>query len=350
MALKHIEYSGSRIEMGDLTDGLHELMQIEADQFVVITDRNVASYWRAKWLQLWPVRQPTFIIIPAGESSKSLVVAQRVWKKMQQLQLSRKSIVIALGGGVVGDLAGWCAANYMRGIRWVQVPTTLLAMTDSSVGGKTGINLGGTKNSIGSFHFPELVLIHPEFLTTLPPRQWLAGKAEMLKHGLIGDLSLWDALIADDIFESSRFDSELFLASLNVKIRVCEQDPYEKGLRKTLNFGHTAGHAIESLSLSESPDSALLHGEAIAQGMAIALDLSVKKAGLDVGFAQKAIAQLRLRYPFMSFDTAQQRQLWLSMGRDKKNIGDQVLFCLLEAPAKPIWDQTVIAEDLFGIW
>src|SRR5690606_38544696 len=211
------------------------------------------------------------IEIPAGEESKAIEIAVQVWETMSETQASRKSLMINLGGGMITDMGGFIASTFKRGIDLINIPTSLLAMVDASVGGKTGIDLNGIKNLIGTFAMPELTLIHPEFLQTLPEREFRSGLAEMLKHGLIHDKNHWLELIEIENFDFISIDY-LIEKSVKIKQEIVEKDPFENGIRKILNFGHTIGHALESQLLqTENP---LLHGEAISVGMMVESILS----------------------------------------------------------------------------
>ncbi len=227
---------------------------------IIVTDENVAKFHLEKIQGLFNAKS---IIISPGEEYKNLETVSRLWKAFLENGLDRKSTVMALGGGVIGDLTGFAASTYMRGIDWIGIPTTLLSMVDASLGGKTGFDLPEGKNLIGSFHPPKLVIADPGFLLTLPERELRSGMAEVVKHGIISDPDLfamcqWGMDWVKDNLE------DVVKHAMAVKIRVIEEDPYEKGIRAKLNLGHTVGHAIELVSRFE-----LRHGEAIAIGTAI---------------------------------------------------------------------------------
>ena len=212
--------------------------------------------------------------VPAGESSKSLSAAERVCEQLIAHGLDRRSFLVALGGGVTGDLAGFVAAIYHRGIRIVQVPTTIVAQVDSSVGGKTAVNAAGGKNLLGAFHPPALVLADVATLDTLPERQFREGFAEIIKHGVIADRSMLESL---KHFDRKRDIEALIRRNVEIKVNIVSEDEFETtGGRATLNFGHTLGHAIEAAA----GYGRFTHGEAVAIGLAVAIHLSVAKAGL----------------------------------------------------------------------
>lgn len=224
---------------------------------IVVTDENVAKFHLEKMTALL---QAKAVIIPAGEEHKNLETISLLWKAFLENGLDRKSTVIALGGGVLSDMAGFAASTYMRGIDWIGVPTTLLSMVDASLGGKTGIDLPEGKNLIGSFYPPKLVLADPQLLGTLPEAELISGMAEVVKHGIISDPELFNLCSRGLDWVKNNLE-EVIKHAMAVKIKVIEEDPYEKGIRAALNLGHTVGHAVELVSKFE-----LRHGEAIAIG------------------------------------------------------------------------------------
>jgi len=260
---------------------LRRASEIIADRFpstacAVISDSNLTGLYAGKiaaGLEEAGLRTPAVISFPAGEQSKNRRVKEQVEDRMFEAGLGRDSLVVAVGGGVVGDLAGFVAATYARGVPLVQVPTSLLAMADSSIGGKTGVDVPWGKNLIGAFHQPALVLIDPEVLITLDQRQFAAGMAEIVKHGVIRELELFDYL--ESSLEQLTRDNADLLADLvarncRIKASVVQQDERETNLRQILNFGHTLGHAVEAFS-----GYRMLHGEAVACGMALEADIAV---------------------------------------------------------------------------
>jgi shikimate kinase / 3-dehydroquinate synthase len=226
---------------------------------IIVTDENVAKHHLEKIQNLFNAKS---MIVPAGEEHKKLETVSRLWDAFLENGLDRKSTVIALGGGVIGDMAGFAASTYMRGIDWIAIPTTLLAMVDASLGGKTGFDLPQGKNLIGSFHPPKLVIADTSLLTTLPERELRSGMAEVVKHGVISDPDLFAMCQRGMDWVKGNLE-EVVKRAMAVKIKVIEEDPYEKGFRAALNLGHTVGHAVELVSKFE-----LRHGEAISIGMA----------------------------------------------------------------------------------
>ena len=308
----------------------------EASKVFILTDENVAPFWLpevAYWLRCDPAVD---IIIKAGEQHKNLQTVQRIWKTLLKHHADRNALLINLGGGVITDLGGFAASTYKRGIQFINIPTTLLAMVDAAIGGKTGIDFGGGKNQIGTFAEAEEVLIDSVFLSTLPKRELLSGMAEMLKYGFIADANLLNVNLENYQQYIDRCGE--------IKRAIVAKDPYESGLRKVLNFGHTLGHAIESHCLTT--DHPLLHGEAVALGMAAALWLSVKQCGLD----KKVLKDYEKKLPMllseaeMNLNEDNLDAILTYLALDKKNKGEKPQFVLLEAVGKPVWNVEVDAE------
>ena len=308
-------------------------MLSKASQVFVLTDENIAPFWLpevAHWLHC---DSAIDIVIKSGEQHKNLQSVQRIWKTLMKHHADRNALLINLGGGVITDLGGFAASTYKRGIRFINVPTTLLAMVDAAIGGKTSIDFGGAKNQIGTFAEAEEVLVDPVFLSTLPRREILSGMAEMLKYGFVADAKLLEINL--DNYQ------DYILRAGEIKREIVAKDPHEAGLRKILNFGHTLGHAIESHCLTtEYP---LLHGEAVALGMSAALWLSVKQCGLK----EKVLLEYEKQLPFLLSEAeiclseADVEPILSYLLYDKKNKGKKPQFVLIEAIGKPIWDMEV---------
>jgi len=265
------------------------------------------------------------IEIDPGEENKNIDYCIGVWRMLLDFGADRNSLLINLGGGVVTDMGGFAASTYKRGIDFIQIPTTLLSQVDASVGGKTGIDLGSVKNIVGTFTQPKAVFISLEFLSTLDSRQLKSGFAEVIKHGLIADSAYFSTIKSADPLKP---DTELIKRSVEIKNEVVIADPYEKGLRKTLNFGHTIGHAIETYSLKNDSDP-LLHGEAIALGMICEAYLSYKYNTLPGSELDELIIFIRSIYPDYSFQTLIYEEVIEYMKNDKKNMDMQIGFSLL---------------------
>ncbi len=274
------------------------------------------------------------IEIPAGELNKTIDICVQVWHTLSELGADRSSLIINLGGGVVTDLGGFVACTYMRGISYINVPTSLLAMVDASVGGKTGVDLGTLKNQIGVISEGEMVLVDTAFLQTLPQAQLRSGLAEMLKHGLIHDRAYWITMSDLSTLTASDLD-ELIHESIQIKNTIVKNDPYEKGLRKTLNYGHTLGHAIESYCLSSEEKNDLLHGEAIAIGMVLESYISSKLLNFDSNDLNHVKQVINHTYKPIDFNTKDIESIIALLKHDKKNKNGVIQFVLLEAIGVP---------------
>jgi 3-dehydroquinate synthase len=266
---------------------------------------------------------PRVIVLPTGEAHKNLETISELWKSFLKNGLDRKSTVIALGGGVIGDLAGFAASTYMRGINWVGIPTTLLSMVDASLGGKTGFDLPEGKNLIGSFYPPKLVLADPQMLQTLPEPEFISGMAEVVKHGMIYDPELFE-LCARGLDPVKANLEEIVKRAMAVKIKIIEQDPYEKGFRVALNLGHTIGHAVELVSRFE-----LRHGEAVAIGMVTEAKYAERIGIAKMGLAQTVADVLsKLGLPIAIPNGMPAEEILRAMRVDKKKNAGAIRFAL----------------------
>jgi 3-dehydroquinate synthase len=314
------------------------------DSLALISDKNVGERYAPRVLEsLEKVGyRPRSIFLPVGEAYKTIQTVQQVWEAFVNGEIERDSTVLALGGGVVGDLAGFAAATFGRGVRWVVLPTTLLAMVDASLGGKTGIDLPQGKNLVGAFHPPSLVLADSDCLATLPKAELLSGLAEVVKHGVIGDAALfgacaqgWAALQADWAAVVRR--------GMGVKVRIIQADPFEKGLRAVLNFGHTIGHAVERLS-----EYRLRHGEAVAIGMVAETRLAERLGLAEAGLTERLAGVLRgLGLPTEIPSPMSRTAILQVMQLDKKRRAGRLRFALPksigEVEVVPV-DEAVILE------
>jgi len=310
----------------------------------VITDSNVRRHFAQVAMKSLAGSgfDPFLVSVPAGEKSKCLAVVEKCLDRLASHRLERKSFVIALGGGVVGDLAGFVAATFLRGIPFVQVPTTLLAQVDSSVGGKTGVNLQAGKNLVGAFYQPQLVLCDLGTLKTLPKREYVSGLAEIIKYGIICDAKLF-AQLERDLPAILRRDpkvlSRIIARCCEIKAGVVGQDETEGGRRAILNFGHTIGHAIEN----SFGYGKLLHGEAISIGQVAAVKLSREILGLPSGEVErieKLFVGAGLPVTF-KLNAAQYGKLFAAMKLDKKVSGGDVKFVLAKKIGRVVWGQNV---------
>jgi 3-dehydroquinate synthase len=326
---------------------LEELKQTLADasQVFILTDENVAMFWLPETEHWLGCENAVEIVLKPGERFKTLQMSQRIWRKMLKSNADRQAVLVNLGGGVITDLGGFVASCYQRGIRFINVPTTLLAMVDASIGGKNGVNLGGCKNQIGTFAEPLEVMVSPIYLSTLPERELLSGMAEMVKYGFIAD----DAMLKVD----ERNYEQYILRAGKIKREIVEDDPTDLDQRKVLNFGHTLGHALESFSMTtEEP---LTHGEAVALGMWCALWISVEQCGLSESVLMDYEPKLKslLAEVDFSFGEKDIDAIMAYLAHDKKNCEGHNGFVLLKAVEKPLIDQEVsdelVRESLLGL-
>jgi len=283
------------------------------------------------------------IQITSGEEHKNIETCSGVWNALSELNADRKCLIINIGGGVVTDLGGFVASTYKRGVNYINVPTSLLAMVDASVGGKTGVDLGNLKNQIGVINTSEMVLIDTNFLKTLPQNEMRSGLAEMLKHGLIQDELYWNKMNDLSKLTTSDLDA-LIYESVIIKNNVVTQDPTEQGLRKTLNFGHTLGHAIESYYLEDENKTTLLHGEAVAIGMILACYISTKLTNFNREKCDDIKKAILNTYDKITFDTADLVPILELMKFDKKNSHGNINFVLLSDIGATVIDRTVPNE------
>lgn len=288
-------------------------------------------------------REFSVIVIQNGEEHKELNTCNIIWDKLIALGADRHSLCINLGGGVIGDMGGFAACTYMRGMDFVQVPTTLLSQVDASVGGKLGVDYNNYKNLIGIIKNPEAVFIFTDFLKTLPYNQLLSGFAEVIKHGLIRDIEVFNRLTILDSLTNIDWE-ELIHESVLIKKSVTEEDPEERGLRKILNFGHTLGHAIESYALSNERE--LLHGEAIAIGMVMEAYLSYRKGYLTLDEAEHIKAKIMVLFGHHPSVIPDINILLGLMSKDKKNKGGIIKFSLLQNLGEGNFDQEVTNGDI----
>ena len=296
----------------------------------VLVDSQTHNHCLSSFLSRLEINQEIEIIeIENGEINKTIETCTGVWNALSELNADRKSLLINLGGGVVTDLGGFVASTFKRGIKFINIPTTLLAMVDASVGGKTGVDLGVLKNQIGVVSFSEMVLIDTNYLSTLPQNELRSGLAEMLKHGLIHDQKYWDKM--SNLSQYNQDDLNMLIyESVQIKKDVVTQDPNEDGLRKTLNFGHTLGHAIESYFLSEKEKTTLLHGEAIAVGMILACYISNKQEGFPANKLEYIKSTMLNMYGKVEFKDSDYQSIIDLLKFDKKNTHGNINFVLLE--------------------
>ncbi len=330
-----------------LADELADL-GIEERKLAIICDTNTERLFADKVSSLLTVHCKKLIVhaFPAGEESKTLDTVREIYRHLIEEKFDRKDLLIALGGGVVGDITGFAAATYLRGVDFVQIPTTLIAQSDSSIGGKTGVDFDGYKNMVGAFNMPRLVYMNVGALKELDDRQFYAGFAEVMKHGLIKDALYYEWLL-DHMYEIHDRDMgtllEMVERSCGIKKLVVEKDPTEKGDRALLNFGHTIGHAIE-----KARHFTLMHGECIALGMVAAAFISWKRGNLSMEeYYEVRDMFVPFNLPISIEDIDPQEILSLTKS-DKKMDGGQIKFVLLKKVGKAVIDRSVTDEELLA--
>lgn len=334
-------------DFGGLAEELHDF-GIGKRRIAVIADSNTASLYGEEVIGLLEgnCKKAILYSFPAGEAHKTLDTVKDIYKTLIEEKFDRKDLLIALGGGVVGDITGYTAATYLRGVDFVQIPTTLLAQCDSSIGGKTGVDFDGYKNMVGAFYMPKLVYMNIGTLKTLDDRQFYAGFAEVMKHGLIKDALFYEWLLYN-LYEIQDREpdvlEEMVMRSCTVKKLVVEKDPKEQGDRALLNFGHTIGHAIEKYKNFE-----MLHGECVALGAVAAAFISWKHNWLSM----EEYYEIRDMFvPFnlpISIDDIEPEEILALTKSDKKMAAGQIRFVLLKKVGKAVIDTTVSDEDILN--
>ena len=315
------------------------LERIPHDRLFVLTDEHTHALCLPLLAGLSAIEQAREITIEAGDVHKTLNSLASVWQALSTGGASRHSLLLNLGGGMVTDLGGFAAATFKRGIAYVNIPTTLLAMVDASVGGKTGINFCGLKNEVGAFAPARVVVLDAHFLQSLDANNFLSGYAEMLKHGLISTTDHLHEVLAFDLDHPDYPAlTQIVGHSVEVKQAIVEQDPHEHGIRKALNLGHTVGHAFESLAMAK--DRPVLHGYAVAWGLVCELYLSHLLAGFPLERMRQVVGFIRERYGAMSITCADYDALVDLMRHDKKNRNGVINFTLLRAVGNIALNQT----------
>ena len=333
------------IEIGSLIDSSFSQLldsQFKNSKKIILVDENTKEYCLEYLITSFSeLAYAEIVELPAGEEFKQLDICLQVWETLTEYHIDRKALMINLGGGVITDIGGLIASLYKRGISFINIPTTLLAMVDASVGGKTGVDLGNYKNQLGLFSFPKAVYIDPGFLITLDEIQIKNGLAEMIKHGLISNINHWKTL-KKIILNNERLTSELIKDSVNIKNQVVISDPFEDNDRKKLNFGHTIGHAIESYFLDINKP--ILHGLAVAAGIEIESYISFKMNLMNQNDFEEIKEFIRSIYPKLKFLEENFDQIILFTKQDKKNANNQVRLVLLKSIGQAITDVTVSEE------
>lgn len=323
-------------------------LHLEKKKVCIVTDSNVSTLYAKELQEVLQglCAKVVLFVFPAGEENKNLDTVKKLYEFLIVEKFDRKDMLVALGGGVVGDLTGFTAATYLRGIDFIQVPTTLLAQVDSSIGGKTGVDFDSYKNMVGAFHMPRLVYMNLNTLQTLSERQFAAGMAEIIKHGMIQDIDYYQYLISHKKkIENRDYETlkQMVTRSCEIKGYVVETDPTELGIRAWLNFGHTIGHAVEKLKNFE-----LLHGECVALGMVAALWISWKQnriAKEELQEAEKLLKSYQLPIRVSGLDA---EQVLAATKSDKKMEAGAIKFVLLKKMGEAFVNKEVTEEELLG--
>lgn len=335
------------IKSTDLNRDLYDILsRLSFDKLFLLTDENTERLCYPLVKDNTQIAKAGKIIIKAGDDNKNIETLSSIWKYLSENGATRHSLLINLGGGMLTDIGGFAAASFKRGIKCINIPTTLLGAVDAAVGGKTGINFNGLKNEIGAFAPAETVLIDSAFFKSLDHQNFLSGYAEMIKHGLIDSDKEWLATMS---FDTEEIDYEklkqLVVDSVGVKERIVEIDPFEKGIRKALNLGHTIGHAFESMSYELNKP--VQHGYAVAWGIICELYLSHRFCGFPKEKMYKTIYFIKDNYHGFYFDCDHYERLYEYMKHDKKNESDTVNFTFLSDVGKIEINQTASKEDIF---
>lgn len=341
----NIKTKKSEIYIGeDVFNVLSEYLRAYQDSkiFILVDENTLEHCIPDLLLQNEALKNAEIIEIDSGELNKSIEMCYQLWKTMAEYKADRNSLLINLGGGVITDMGGFIASTYKRGIDFINVPTTLLSQIDASVGGKNGVDFEGLKNIIGVFNEPKGVFIYPSYLKTLDKRQMLSGYAEALKHALVKDKDYWEDLKTGLLADTEKWEG-LITTSINIKNGIVLNDPFEKGERKLLNFGHTIGHAIESYSLVHDK-LPLCHGEAIAIGMICESYISNSKGELTANDLKTITTTIDSFYNFHQLDESNFYQLIELMKNDKKNESSEINFTLLSKIGAADFNQEVEVE------
>lgn len=326
------------------TDLAKAIAECEHDRIFVLVDETTNKLCWSLVKDYLCLKDAQTIIIGATDRRKNLDTLVHVWESLQQGKATRHSLLINLGGGMVTDLGGFAASTYKRGINFINVPTTLLAMVDASVGGKTGINFGGLKNEIGVFNDAEFVLLDTNWLRTLDEANIRSGYAEMLKHSLIADETMWAELINFNLAQPNlRQLASMLDKSVRIKERIVAEDPHEKGIRKALNLGHTFGHAFESWAMKRQP---VLHGYAVAFGLIAELYLATTQTDFPTERMRQTVNFIRAYYGSLPITCNDYPELIELMHHDKKNRGNEINVTLLGGIGDIRIDQTITEEDI----
>lgn len=344
--MKKIQANDYVIELGRIVESDFSLLlntKYKKAKKIILVDENTHDYCLEFLITTFEeLKEAEVMLLPVGEENKVLEVCFQVWEALSEYKISRKDLIINLGGGVVSDMGGFIASIYKRGIDFINIPTTLLSMVDASVGGKTGVDLGRFKNQIGTFTNPKGLFVDVSFLSTLPQNEVLNGFAEMLKHGLIASKTYWQELTSlasmDDLITE-----KLVCTSIDIKNEIVKSDPKEANERKKLNFGHTIGHGLEGFFLASDP---IGHGHAVGIGMLAESFISFKRGILSETDWNEISEVLMALFPLLPISSEDIDTIIELMRNDKKNSEDQIKSCLLTSVGSCIYDQDLSIEEI----
>lgn len=321
----------------DITKHINQFLKANKNKYsklFIFVDENSLKFCYPQLVEKIEAFESAEIIeIESGEESKTIEVCIHIWSALSEYGADRRSLFVNIGGGVISDMGGFIASTFKRGIDFINIPTTLLAQVDASVGGKVGVDLNHLKNEIGVFNNPSAVFVNSTFLNTLDKRQVLSGFAEIIKHALIADEHYWIKVTSADFADLDSFD-ELIKTSIHIKNTIVGEDPREQGIRKVLNFGHTVGHAIETFSMEKNSQKHLLHGEAVAVGMVCEAFLSHKICKLSNDSLKQITQFILSKYKAVQLDEMDSHRLIELMRHDKKNEKGEINFSLLSSIGK----------------
>ena len=335
--MKIIKATNYQVEIGSILESSFPkvLSAFSEHKIIIIVDENThdncLDYLITSFREL---ERAEIVLLPTGETNKVMEVCFQVWQALTEYNISRKDLVINLGGGMVSDMGGFIASVYKRGLKFINVPTSLLGMVDAAIGGKNGIDLDGYKNQLGTFSHPSHIFIDPLFLATLPGEEIFNGYAEMLKHALIQDKDLW-LKIQKIHSENDLIQLDVIHSSVLIKTKIIDKDPLEGGLRKILNFGHTIGHALEGYQLNKRQIS---HGHAVALGMCAEAHISMKRKFISLEEFRDIEATITASFPMVSIELDEVPEIISFMYQDKKNHSGKILCSLLKGIGSAVYD------------
>ncbi len=315
--------------------------------FIILVDENTRTLCLPMLIEkLEQLKDCTVMEVPSGEERKNIQTCLDLWQNLIQLKADKSTILVNVGGGVLTDIAGFIAATYKRGIRFINFPTTLVGQIDAAFGGKVGINLSDMKNQIGVFAYPDAVYAFPPFLNTLSSKEKLSGFAEVIKYALIMDQHFWK-LLKNVNFVQIKFWDDIIYRSVEIKNRIVKNDPFEYRLRKRLNFGHTIGHAFETIAMDRR-DKSMTHGIGVAMGMICETFLSCQRKGLQWEIMEEIASYILGNFPYYPLDDQDMENILTVLQHDKKNPGEAINFTLLPSLGHALIDQYCTPDDILN--